>query len=480
MASTKCWRCLSQTSSLAAAPPSIFNVQPSIYFRSSTASFSTRAALNASPPRKSNARVTGPPQRGQKEGVRIKKKAIASKGRPPAIGERKALRKRIVLSNTNALEVADMPELSAETMLDMRLRAQVIGIPGSVVDRLRAVDAFKATQGWGMFRRPGMLMRRESVEMGKTIEDLSSAHLGSTVRRLLTGEKGNGKSMLLLQAMAMAFVKGWVVVSIPEAQELTIGHTEYAPLSNSSPNQYVQKTYIANLLSQIGRANAPVLSGLKLSQKHTLPIPLQSNISLDRLADLGARDPDIAWPIFQALWKELITANTEDIKRPPILLALDGLAHVMKTTQYHDTDVKNIHAHDLVIVKHFMDYLSGLRSLPNGGLVIAATSKSNNPKIPSLELALSQMEARGSGNNEVPQRDPFQNFDDRVFQSLEGVQVTKLQGLTKEEARGLMEYYAKSGVLRQTVSEALVSEKWTLSGGGIVGELERATVKMRI
>ncbi|KAI9869770.1 MAG: 37S ribosomal protein S23 mitochondrial, partial [Pleopsidium flavum] len=129
---------------------------------------------------------------------------------------------------------------------------------------------------------------------------------------------------------------------------------------------------------------------------------------------------------------------------------------------------------------HFMDHLSGLRSLPNGGLVIAATSKSNNPKIPSLELALSQMEARASGNNEVPQRDPFQNFDDRVLQSLEGVQVTKLQGLTKEEARGLMEYYAKSGILRQTVSEALVSEKWTLSGGGIVAELERATVKMRI
>ena len=65
-----------------------------------------------------------------------------------------------------------------------------------------------------------MLMRRESVEMGKTIEDLSTENLGTTVRRVLIGEKGNGKSMLLLQAMAMAFVKGWTIVSIPEGSHI--------------------------------------------------------------------------------------------------------------------------------------------------------------------------------------------------------------------------------------------------------------------
>jgi len=263
------------------------------------------------------------------------------------------------------------------------------------------------------------------------------------------------------------------------AQELTIGHTEYAPLPNIKPTQYVQKTYMANLLSQIARANAPVLSNLQLSQKHTLPIPLQSNISLDRLADLGARDPDIAWPIFQALWTELTTPTTETSQRPPILLALDGLGHVMTTTKYRDPDFNPIHAHDLAIVRHFTDHLSGARSLPNGGLVIAAASHSNNPAIPSLALALRQMEARASGIDEVPERQPYGSYDERVFTSLEGVTATKLRGLTKEEAHGLMDYYARSGVLRQTVTEALVSEKWTLSGGGIVGELERAAVKMR-
>ena len=149
--------------------------------------------------------------------MQVKKKAPAIKGRPPAVGERKAIRKRIVLSNTNALEVAGMQELGPETMFDMRLRGEVLGIPGAVVDQLRAVEAFRVTQGWSMFRRPAVLMRRESVEMGRLIEKLSSEDLGSTERRVLTGERGNGKSMLLLQAMAMAFVKGWLVISIPES-----------------------------------------------------------------------------------------------------------------------------------------------------------------------------------------------------------------------------------------------------------------------
>jgi small subunit ribosomal protein S29 len=52
--------------------------------------------------------------------------------------------------------------------------------------------------------------------------------------------------------------------------------------------------------------------------------------------------------------------------------------------------------------------------------------------------------------------------------------------LSKAEAKGLMEYYAMSGVLRGSVTERFVSEKWSLSGGGIIGELESAAVRTRI
>ncbi|MCJ1258347.1 37S ribosomal protein S23 mitochondrial [Lignoscripta atroalba] len=445
------------------------------------------------------------PQRGVKAlFLKRKKNVNAAKGRPPAPGERKALRKRIVLSNTNALEVEGMQDFSVESMTDMRLRGQVVGIPGPVVDQLRVVEAFKVSQGWGLVRKPSMLVRKEMVEYGKLFEAMSGENSNKTIQRVLVGEKGSGKSMILLQAMTMAFLKKWVVINIPSAQDLTIGHTAYGPLPSTSPTQYVQKTYISNLLSSISRANAPLLSTLTLSTPPpSLPIPIQPNISLDRFALLGASDPEIAWPIFLALWTELTSPSTPEHPRPPILMGIDDLGHIMKPTAYMSADFKPIHAHNLVLVRWYIDYLSGAKQLPNGGLVLAATSESNHPFVPALKLKLAQLEARQNPTrpalpaltapfllattssphaDPIPQPDPFTNYDEHVMSCFadERIEVQRIKGLSREEARGLMEYWGKSGLLRQTVSEGLVGEKWTISGGGVVGELERGCLRMRI
>ena len=118
----------------------------------------------------------------------MKKKKPVDRPRPPPIGERKALRKRIVLSNPNALEVEGMRDLSAENMTDSRLRGSVVGLPVSMLDQLRAVQAFQTKQGWSIFRRPGTVVR------------------------------GAGKSVHLLQAMAMGFLKNWVVFTVPDSK----------------------------------------------------------------------------------------------------------------------------------------------------------------------------------------------------------------------------------------------------------------------
>lgn len=182
--------------------------------------------------------------------LRIKKKPPPVKtGRPPAVGERKALRKRIVLSNTNALEVAGLHDLSAELVdsiagvtpkaievedpnvstendLNQLLGLQaavkeeadvvgrVVGLAGPTVDSLRASEAFKTTQGWNLFRRPALLIRKEGVEMSEKL--VKAQDKKSSVRMVLDGDRGTGKSLMLLHAMATAFVKGWIVLNIPE------------------------------------------------------------------------------------------------------------------------------------------------------------------------------------------------------------------------------------------------------------------------
>lgn len=119
-----------------------------------------------------------------------------------------------MLSNTNALEVKGIEDFNESLMTEIGSVGKVVGIPGALVDRLRAVQAFKPSQAWSLFRRPAMVVRDETVEYGNLMLELAGNK--SSVRKVLVGERGSGKSIMLLQAMAMAMLKSWVVISIPD------------------------------------------------------------------------------------------------------------------------------------------------------------------------------------------------------------------------------------------------------------------------
>jgi small subunit ribosomal protein S29 len=43
-----------------------------------------------------------------------------------------------------------------------------------------------------------------------------------------------------------------------------------------------------------------------------------------------------------------------------------------------------------------------------------------------------------------------------------------------------MEYFARSGLLRENINDEWVGEKWSLAGGGVVGELEKLGRRLRV
>jgi small subunit ribosomal protein S29 len=260
------------------------------------------------------------------------------------------------------------------------------------------------------------------------------------------------------------------------AQDLIIAGTEYAPIEGTTPTMYSQNTYTANWLGQIAKSNAKILQALKVSQQHELPMNIEEGMTLARLCELGAIDKEVSWPVFKAFWSEITDAG-----RPPVLITLDSLSHVLQNSAYRDAAFKPIHSHDLAIVGHFMDCLSGKNKLVNGGAVIAATNRSHGPISKSLELAIKQTLEAQQGGEVVTKRDPFEkNYDERSDKVLQEFEVLQLKGLSKLEAMGLMEYWAKSGVLRSRVDEKTVTEKWAVAGNGIVGEIERNALAMRI
>ncbi|CAN9394136.1 unnamed protein product [Alternaria sp. RS040] len=477
MPPSTCLRSLSQLSLDAGAHSCI---APRL-LRPQTACFSTSAARYAVVQKKKG--MTAAPKKGVKS-LNTKKgrgSAAGDSGKRPAQGERKAQRKRIVLSNDNALEVSSLQDLSKENVLNEQNEGKVMGLPQeNVVDALRAVEAFKTTQGWSLFRRPAVLMRKEAIELARLFKEAERSK--KTIRRILSGQRMSGKSTLVLQGLTMGILRDWFVINLPEAQDLVNAHTEYAPLPNSEPMQYTQDAYTANLLQQILQSNGAFLAATKLSTQPELPLPLPAGATLKELAALGMANPEASWPVFVALWNELSLPG-----RPPILLAVDGLSHIMRHSEYMSAEVKPIHAHDLTLVRHFVDHLSGQRKLPNGGMVLGATSRSNAPASPAMDYCIEAAEARQKGAGKLPPWNPYKNVDARVMEALKGLHndssefdIINVGGLTKEEARSIMEYYAESGMLRHQVNEGFVTEKWSLAGMGNIGELEKASVRMRL
>lgn len=262
------------------------------------------------------------------------------------------------------------------------------------------------------------------------------------------------------------------------AQELTTAATEYAPIPDTSPQQWMQSNYMLRLMKSIQSANARVLEQIYTTQSYEdFTNPVVEGATLNTLIE-SAREADQAWPVFAALWHELfeVAADGDGKARPPILFALDGLAAIMRTSAYLTPAMDHIHSHDLALVRMFVDVFSGRAALPNGGGVVAATCRSNAARNPSMELAIARQLARQAGE-ELPPRDPYgRKYDARVDETMEdrGLHVVNVKGISKVEARALMEYWAASGLLRAKVDESTVSEKWMTGGNGIIGEMERS------
>lgn len=202
MASAQALRTLARPA-ISVAP----RIQP--VMRSLVAAFSTTSLLSAGPPAVKNRKEL--PKKTKKT---YKKKQNIVPVKKPGPGERKAFRKRIQLSNNSALPVTGIETLEAQTMAKGESSGKMFAVPDQVVDQLRALEAFKTTQTWNLFRKPHVLVRKETVELMSKLE--ASVEKKEALKCVLTGSRLSGKSLTLLQAQSYALLNEWVVINIPE------------------------------------------------------------------------------------------------------------------------------------------------------------------------------------------------------------------------------------------------------------------------
>lgn len=267
----------------------------------------------------------------------------------------------------------------------------------------------------------------------------------------------------------------------------------------------------ADLLQRLVRSNDKILKELKLVHNHSKMIGERQVNSVFDLANVGVQDARLAPQIWEAVWQELVSkqeardegkpaqapaqkkapkgpAMPTKVTRPPLLIAVDGVNHWMMLSAYRDAEYKYIHAQNMLVVKQITELLFSAteRPLPNGGLALGATTKSNDPRAPTFEILLKQIAARRAGtavdDKTFPMPTAYAKTDRKVFDLLKRtdfVKVTRLSGLSRPESRGLLEYFAKSGIFREPISDSLVNEKWSLSGGGVIGEMCKLGKRLR-
>ena len=120
--------------------------------------------------------------------------------------------------------------------------------------------------------------------------------------------------------------------------------------------------------------------------------------------------------------------------------------------------------------------------------VLEVFSRTKTPSISSPEASSSNAPPESSTvsseeeeeKGEVQSTNPTQQASwTSLTPSESTIEVKRIQGLTKFEAKSLMEYWALSGILRAEISERFVGEQWSVAGGGLPGELERTCLGMR-
>ena len=277
------------------------------------------------------------------------------------------------------------------------------------------------------------------------------------------------------------------------AQELVTNSSPYAPVplpeGSEEEQTYTQSQITADLLRRLAESNINVLRSLRPN----FDVPefitsVKKPQTLHDIATVGADNHILALRVWDHLFKEITQPGTQP--RPPTLIAIDNIDHWMGPTQYRTPDYTVIHAHQFVLIKQLLSLLfSNTQPLSHGGMVIGATTASNNPVYPSLSVLLKQITALGSGSTltdpNFPMPSPYAKADARVFSLLNPAvasttKITDLKGLSKHEAAGLLRYFTNSGILKEALTDNAIGEKWTLSSGGVVGQLCKLGSQARI
>ncbi|KAF9956421.1 37S ribosomal protein S23 mitochondrial [Mortierella alpina] len=325
---------------------------------------------------------------------------------------------------------------------------QVLGLPSNVLPALSQTSyPTLVNEQFDLIKPAALVVRDTTVSLLDTIDKAMKTSSADT-RIVLTGDSGAGKSAMLLQTVSHCLSSGWVVVYVPKAS--TWMNSSYAYNKVPNTTTFVQPSLASALAGQINSVNKDALSKIVTSEKAKVGRhEVEKGTTLSALLQMGIKDQLAAQDVLEVFMNEL--GAQKDI---PTLIAVDEINSFYRPTQYLSQDGKELDPDHLKLPKLFLNYISGKSSLDHGA-VIGATSDSllaNKSEI--LEVAL--------GVKEVS---PYKSLSQTIAPWTQGLTKFEVPGYTRQEAKGVFDYYKKGNVFYDAPSEALFLNKFITSNG---------------
>ena len=276
---------------------------------------------------------------------------------------------------------------------------------------------------------------------------VNSVDKSSSSQRYLIhdGNKGNGKSVNLLQAVVYAYLNDWLIFYIPKSETLVDSSFNYLPPNNDGI--WNQPKLTSELLKNFAEVNKNKLVNIKVKKEYD---PNQGE-SLYDLCNFGVKYEQHSCFIFDKVFEEL---NNQEFNT---LIAVDNVHSLYQASEYRDVNFNRIHPYELSASKKLLDLLSGNVTLKKGLVLSATSSTLYNKPIPSYLLQKFNL-------NLMKPADEFKKPNEKYLGYLNGLQLFNVNELSFNEAVGLFESYSKSNNITNVLSDELLLSKYIESG----------------
>ncbi|WWC90199.1 uncharacterized protein L201_005132 [Kwoniella dendrophila CBS 6074] len=367
-------------------------------------------------------------------------------------------------------DLSDYPKLQSNNY-----RSENVGKPTtfskSTYDKIKSFGlSKKVDQELSANGGPASIVRQSTIDLARQL-DSAKGKSSKDSRYVLTGERGSGKSMLLLQSVAYALESGYIVLFNPKATEWTNSSSHY--IYDSSTQFFNQWESSQTILSNLSLNNKDKLDQINLIEDIDFSsIPGVKNLTkgtkLSELVSLGSKDDRLS---VKAL--DQVMSVLEQQTQFPVIWAIDEVQTLFKISEYRTPDYTPIEPYHLSTPRLALDFISGRRSFAKG-TILTSLSLSDPKNLPSSSLI------QGLSLKSTKEITPYEKLNEyHLLHSKSGLKKIEIPfNMSIKEIQGLYQLYIRKGLTSNNQSDDLFMELINSSQGNPF-EIKRGLNRLR-